>query len=906
MRNITVIFIASEYVEESILSIESILMQEKDTDIKIIIFDAVYRSDMAEFSQKKGNTCYVVPEDCNIPVGKSFNDIIVNNDVEDDVCFYFGGYLDTDCALYKMIIAFDECRSIGIASGVSNIFSEIQHCEAFKNYAEMRSFSENADNIAVSRVLSCESDIVMISSDSIKKVGKFDEKLETVDAVLRDYIFRASVSEIGIGIIKNSMFWGLRKNRTALNKENRYFLQKYNISEFDYKYDAHVVESIRETPGQCFNVLEFGCGCGANLLEIRRRYANSNIFGVEKNENLRMIASGFANMIVLDGDNSDSVLSEGFFDYIIVGKVLETVNDYNELLKWCKKYLKETGTIVSYVNNPLFVSNIEKILWGGLITSDDSNLKIPLIKLDDIEVIFRKFGFVINNVSFDERYISELEKEIVNRLSMAFPDIEKEEFEISRYYYTAIPSYNIMLPQGAVDILSKVKYHDVFIYRYLVDVLVLFDSEDEVRRNMEMSSERRTFEAVGNRLAAESAVNTFLSSLRQSDILVVNISGRKVIKDEEYLTVLDPYIDAIEGMDYLVVDISGKTGDGEYPTHTKNIHFCPGNDILSAFGVEDVDYDDLSMYMEKAFFAELENYIKRNLYPDQKQGLVNIVYYALSIRNAFWIFYEKVLSVVRPQKIIYSHGGNSKITLLYEVAQMKGIPCVEIDHGANKYQVNQPETSRHRDILVTYSDFLERESRKYGVDSIVAIGKPYHIEKGNNYISTKSETVLVCIISSVEEGLLLIAETLSEILPVGKYAVIYKKHLAERIEDEWMIKAKYPNLTVIGGDGDVNTLFERSQIVIGHRSTALLEALVYEKIKIILVGEQNDYESDSIFSHFGDMIDLNEMVYAETIDDIVDEIISYRKGGSYRQNGEYFWKQNAENNFRELIADLGN
>ena len=47
------------------------------------------------------------------------------------------------------------------------------------------------------------------------------------------------------------------------------------------------------------------------------------------------------------------------------------------------------------------------------------------------------------------------------------------------------------------------------------------------------------------------------------------------------------------------------------------------------------------------------------------------------------------------------------------------------------------------------------------------------------------------------------------------------------------------------------------------------------------------------------------MVYAETMDDVVGEIICYRKGASYRPDGEYFWKKNAEENFKKLIADLG-
>lgn len=460
------------------------------------------------------------------------------------------------------------------------------------------------------------------------------------------------------------------------------------------------------------------------------------------------------------------------------------------------------------------------------------------------------------------------------------------------------------IPQKVVDIISKVRYKDAYIYRYILDELVLFESEEEVERNMEISSGRRSAIYTGDRDKAKEFVNSFFDELSLSDVLVGNIAGRKIVKGEEYLTVLDPYIDSINCLNYLVVDISGKTEEGEYPTHTQNVRFCPSDVIINAFGIEEIDYDDLKRFMDEKFFSEIELNTKRTLYTKQKDSLVNVVFYALSVRGAFMRFYQNVLSIVRPKVIVYSHGGNCRMAMLYETAQKMGIPCAEIAHGAEVYHVNYPETARHYDKLVVYSDILKNDSEKYGVENLIAIGRPGITEKGNNYNPVGGDAVIICVISSVEQGLFELAGKLSQELSPDKYAVLYKKHLVERLEDGKRIKNRYPNLTVIGGEVEINSLFEKCQIVIGHRSTALLEALVYDKIKIVLVGGKNDYSIAGIFSHFGHMIETGEMAYAGTDQDVINEIKAYRKGDSYRLEGELFWKKDAKDNFREYIASL--
>ena len=99
------------------------------------------------------------------------------------------------------------------------------------------------------------------------------------------------------------------------------------------------------------NVLEVGCGSGATLIYIKNLYKNSNLYGIEKGKNSAKIASAFADIINEDVENVNFSYEKNFFDYIILGDVLEHLKDPWKLLKNLNLYLKSDGYILAIIPN---------------------------------------------------------------------------------------------------------------------------------------------------------------------------------------------------------------------------------------------------------------------------------------------------------------------------------------------------------------------------------------------------------------------------------------------------------------------------------------------------------------------------------------------------------------------------
>lgn len=459
--------------------------------------------------------------------------------------------------------------------------------------------------------------------------------------------------------------------------------------------------------------------------------------------------------------------------------------------------------------------------------------------------------------------------------------------------------------QKLVNILSKITYKDVYLYRYLSETLNIFESPAEIEGNSCFNHiYPDSFESNIDIETASSSINSFLSSLSQKQILFSSAPIRKMINDKMVHTVLDPYIDVIPIEDYISIEFFHiPDGDKPYSFHTKNIHFYYTDYIWINYGITHIDKKDFYDFLDTCFFPVIEQEENVSLYEIQKNNIRTHLYYCLSIRSAYIQFYTDVLDIVSPRVICYSHGAHQFMCFLYEAASVKGIPCLEVAHGADCKTRFFQNTISHNTFYLTYSDLCASISKANGVTNVIPIGKP-SVNETNKPLSPINK-IIVCVISSCEGDLLSIAALLSKMLPSSTFAVAYKLHSAEKWNSsfETQLSENFPNLNLLSPQLDVNVLYEKTSIVIGERSTALLEALPFEYIKILIHNRNNDtnFENNGTLSFFNNLIENNEMIRTFTIDDIIAEILKYNTQESYRPNGEIFWKTNAKENFRNFI-----
>ena len=98
-------------------------------------------------------------------------------------------------------------------------------------------------------------------------------------------------------------------------------------------------------------VLEIGCADGrlANMLSIKK---NCRVYCVEKDTAMACIAKGKClELHNIDIEKTHLPYSEGFFDFVILGNVLEHMVEPLKVLKDIRKYLSHDGVLIFSVPN---------------------------------------------------------------------------------------------------------------------------------------------------------------------------------------------------------------------------------------------------------------------------------------------------------------------------------------------------------------------------------------------------------------------------------------------------------------------------------------------------------------------------------------------------------------------------
>lgn len=116
-------------------------------------------------------------------------------------------------------------------------------------------------------------------------------------------------------------------------------------------------------------VLELGCGCGANLAEIRRRHPQAHTVGVERQPEAAATARSRAGVDeLLQADLLDTTrvaFEAGSFDLVVLSHVLEHFAEPEALLARCHRWLVPGGRALIALPNLRHVTVIKQLLVDG-------------------------------------------------------------------------------------------------------------------------------------------------------------------------------------------------------------------------------------------------------------------------------------------------------------------------------------------------------------------------------------------------------------------------------------------------------------------------------------------------------------------------------------------------------------
>ena len=179
---------------------------------------------------------------------------------------------------------------------------------------------------------------------------------------------------------------------------------------FDFYFDTprHALLDLLggEPPGR---VLELGCGCGANLVELRARYPACETWGVERHQAAAERARGrpgIDRLIVGDAlDPGVTDLEPGSFDLIVLSHVLEHFAEPDEVLERCRLWLRPGGQILVALPNVRHYSVlVDLVVKGEFRYRDDGILDRTHLRFftrRSAQRMIRAHGFELRRVRPD-------------------------------------------------------------------------------------------------------------------------------------------------------------------------------------------------------------------------------------------------------------------------------------------------------------------------------------------------------------------------------------------------------------------------------------------------------------------------------------------------------------------------
>lgn len=289
---------------------------------------------------------------------------------------------------------------------------------------------------------------VMLKRDVARSVGLFSDDITGTETMWIDFQFRmlkagyrsmccpaALVYSFSTDNGTNNT-WKYNCDRDMLILEEKWGMHYFNIMP-----NRKLSSCIKKSRADEFSVLEVGCDCGANLLDIRNNFPNAKLYGAEINPNAARLAALFADRVdAVNIEEETLEFPEKSLDYIIFGDVLEHLRDPEKALLKCGRLLKPAGRIIASIPNVMNIAVVQELLRGNFTYQNYGLLDKTHIHMFTFNEIVRMFG----NAGYDFDGIltvcfplSKEQEELIGKLTALVPEGEKFMYETFQYLVIA-------------------------------------------------------------------------------------------------------------------------------------------------------------------------------------------------------------------------------------------------------------------------------------------------------------------------------------------------------------------------------------------------------------------------------------------------------------------------------------
>ncbi|MFP7470740.1 bifunctional glycosyltransferase family 2 protein/class I SAM-dependent methyltransferase [Niallia taxi] len=443
----SIILLTYNKLEYTKLCIESIRKYTQKGFYEIIVVDNNSSDDTVQWLKEQEDLKTIFneenlgfPKGCNqgIEIAEGDNILLLNNDT-----------IVTNNWLENLLVALNSSEKVGCVGAVTNNCSNFQTVPTnYQSIEDMQLFAQefNKSNpVQWEERLKLVGFCMLIKKSVVDEIGLLDEQFSPGNFEDDDYSFRIRKAGYKLLLCGDTFIHHFGSTSFKDKPEAYQQLLRKNKEKFEAKwgfnldYTTHtrrdLISLIDAPKEEKLNILEVGCACGATLLKIKETFKNANLFGIELNEHTAFFASLIADVRAQDIEKGLDYQEE-FFDYIILGDILEHLNDPWKTVNNFKKYLKSNGKLLVSIPNVMHFSNMRTLLNGHWTYTDSGILDrthLRFFTLNELTKMFYQAGYGKMEVGSVTTYESDEDKLFIEKLSeLGNPKI-KDQFSAYQY-----------------------------------------------------------------------------------------------------------------------------------------------------------------------------------------------------------------------------------------------------------------------------------------------------------------------------------------------------------------------------------------------------------------------------------------------------------------------------------------
>jgi len=377
-RKTAIIILTYNHLDYTKDCLESIRKYTTEGTYEIIVVDNCSTDGTREWLKEQpdiklrlNDTNAGFPADCNIGIGMA--------DPESDILLLNNDTVVTPRWLENLRTCLYSDPKIGAAGAVCNHDENLQGANlSYSDFEEMQRLAEKnnrSDPARWEEKVFLIGFCILIKREVLNKIGLLDERYSpgyVEDNDLSLLILSAGYRLMlchdcfihhyfGSGFRKdlNQLYQVLRANREYFEK--KWGFETWVFDDIKYASLRLLDEADKSKP---INILELKCGIGQTLLKCKYLYPNAVLHGLESNPGMRAIAKHVAEVSDMPTGVFPLDYPEDYFDYILAGNCLETMDNPEAILRGLKKHLKKDGFIIAEVQNIMHYSVLRSLLGG--------------------------------------------------------------------------------------------------------------------------------------------------------------------------------------------------------------------------------------------------------------------------------------------------------------------------------------------------------------------------------------------------------------------------------------------------------------------------------------------------------------------------------------------------------------